>query len=454
MSLFIKNATLALPDAVISRGYVVIAGERISAVGAGDPPQALITQALLTEQQYPRIVDAAHMLILPGLVNAHTHLEQTFMRGYSAGHTLLDWLRQYIWKLQSAMTLDDIRLACTLGMVEALRGGATTLIQHYKLPFTREHSDVVLQTAEQMGLRLVLARAWADQGANGESPASIVADLARLFDEWHGAAEGRIHIANGPLAPWRCSAQTLQQATTLARQYDAITHCHMNETQDEVALTLKATGQRPVEWFAGLGLLGDDFHAVHGVWLSAQEQALLAQHHVTVTHCPVANMILASGVAPISALLRQGVNVALATDGPASNDGQDMIEAMRLAAYLARVSTLDPQALSPRQALEMATLHGARALGDVAGGRLAPGAPADLLLIDLNAAHIQPVSNPLAALVYNARGSDVDTVVVAGRVLMEHKRIVGLDEDALLAECRERAAHLAQRAGIERLETA
>jgi 5-methylthioadenosine/S-adenosylhomocysteine deaminase len=161
-------------------------------------------------------------------------------------------------------------------------------------------------------------------------------------------------------------------------------------------------------------------------------------------------MILASGIAPVAALLRQGVNVALGTDGPASNDGQDMVEMMRLAAYLARASTLDPQALSPRQALDMATVNGARALNglDAACGRLEAGAPADLILLDLNASHIQPVGNPLSAVVYSTHGSDVDTVIVNGRLLLADKQVTTLDEAGLLAECRERAAGLARRAGI------
>ncbi len=449
MSLILRNLAIALPAALISNGYLMIDGNRIAAIGAGNPPQTLIAQSLGATLQYPHIVDASHKLAIPGLINAHTHLEQTFMRGYSAGRSLLDWLHGYIWKLQAAMSLDDIRLACTLGMVEALRGGATTILQHFKLPYTHEHSDAVLQTAERLGVRLVLARGWADQGVNAESPASILADLERLFSQWHNGAGGRISIANGPLAPWRCSADTLQRTTGLARRHDAVTHCHMNETQAEVAMTVAAqAGQRPVEWFASLGLLGKDFHAVHGVWLSERERELLAQHGTTVTHCPAANMILASGMAPVPGLLAQGVNVALATDGPASNDGQDMIEMMRLAAYLGRVSTLDEQAMPPRQVLDMATAGGARALQRSDIGRLEAGAKADLVLLDMNAAHIQPAGNLLSALVYNACGSDVDTVFVNGRILMADKQVKVVDEDALLDECRERAAHLARRAGI------
>jgi 5-methylthioadenosine/S-adenosylhomocysteine deaminase len=235
----------------------------------------------------------------------------------------------------------------------------------------------------------------------------------------------------------------------LARAHNALTHCHISETQDEVAMTLKETGQRPIEWFASLGVLGDDLHAVHGVWLSDAEMKLLAQHGATVTHCPAANMILASGAAPIAKMKRIGVNVALATDGPASNDGQDMFEMMRLAALLARVTTMDAQTMPPRKAIDMATLGGATALKRTDVGRLEVGAKADLVMLDLNAAHIQPVGDVSASVVYNARGSDVDTVIVDGRVLMQNKQLVGLDEYALLAECRERAAHLAQRAGVD-----
>ncbi|BCX04724.1 MAG: N-ethylammeline chlorohydrolase [Candidatus Roseilinea sp.] len=450
MTLLIQNATLILPDRVVPRGYVLIEGDRIARAGEGEAPSSII--------HHPSsiVIDATHMVALPGLVNAHTHLEQTFMRGYSANRALLDWLKHYIWKLQGAMTPEDVRLAVTLGLVEAMRGGATTIIDHHKVPFSRRHTDVVLETADKLGVRLVLARAWADRGANAELPGAILDDLKRLFDEWHGAANGRIHIANGPLVPWRCSPETLRRTTELARRHGAITHCHMNETQAEVAMTLGETGMRPVEWFASLGILGPDFHAVHGVWLSDREIALLAQHGATVTHCPAANMILASGVAPIWKLVttkgtpegqgEHGINVALGTDGPASNDGQDMFEMMRLAAYLQRVTTLDERAMPPRRVIAMATVAGARAVGSPS---LRVGDKADLVLLDFDAAHIQPVGDVLASIVYNVRGSDVDTLIVDGRPLIQDKRVLCLDEQVLIAECRDRARHLAHRAGIE-----
>jgi 5-methylthioadenosine/S-adenosylhomocysteine deaminase len=452
--ILIDNATLVLPDRVIPRGTVRIDGDRIVEValpsleGKEPAPSASLGAEPTVARGEPHIIDGTHKILLPGLVNAHTHLEQTFMRGYSAGRALLDWLKNCIWKLQAAMDADDVRLAVTLGLVEAVRGGATTIVDHHKITWgggrgRSTHSDVVLEAAERFGVRFVLARAWADRGANAESPAAILADLERLFDAWPGPAGGRIRVANGPLAPWRCSAETLQRTTELARRRGGLNHCHMNETQDEVALALRETGMRPVEWFGSLGLLGPDFQAVHGVWLSDQEIKLLAKNNVTLVHCPAANMLLASGVAPIARLSSstgraQGIRLALATDGPASNDGQDMFETMRLAAYLQRVSTLNAQAMAPRQVIDMATQ----------GGAIAPGAKADLVLVDLNAAHIQPVGDVLASLVYNARGSDVDAVIVDGRILVEGKRVLGLDEGALLDECRDRARYLVRRAGL------
>ncbi len=455
---------LVLPDRVAS-GRILIEGDRISAIEReseyrSQKPEVRSqkSEAGIRNTQYA-IPNAQHAesqiqnpeskIALPGLINAHTHLEQTFMRGYSANRSLLDWLKHCIWKLQAAMTVEDVRLACMLGMIEALRGGATTVVHHFKLPVTPRHTEAVLQAAGQIGIRLALARAWNDRGANAESPDAILADFDRLYAEWHGAANGRITIANGPITPWRCSADMLRRTIELARRHGALTVCHVSETRDEVALTVQDTGRRPVEWFDALGVLGPDFHLIHGVWLSEAERDILARRGVAVVHCPAANMILASGVAPVTELLRQGVTVALGTDGPASNDGQDMIETMRLAAYLARVTTLDPQALPPRQVIDLATAHGARAVGNYDLGRLSPGAKADLITLDLNATHIQPIGDPLSAVVYNARGSDVDTVIVDGRVLIEDKRVLGLDEAALLDECRDRAAHLARRAGVE-----
>ena len=298
----IKGAFVALPGRVQPDCDVRISNDRIAVIGPD-----------LTAAPGDRVIDGAYSLVLPGLINAHTHLEQTFMRGYAANRALLDWLKNYIWKLQGAMDVDDVRLAATLGLVEAMRGGATTIIDHHKVPFSAAHTNVVLQAAQSLGIRIVLARAWSDQGTNAEPASAILDDLKRLFADWDGAAQGRIRIANGPLAPWRCSADLLQRTSALARAHGAFTHCHMNETQDEVALTLQQHGLRPVEWMAQLGVLGPDFHAVHGVWLADNEIKLLATQRARVIHCPAANMILASGIAPIEKLRRMGVALALAS---------------------------------------------------------------------------------------------------------------------------------------------
>lgn len=438
MAVLIQNATLVLANQVFPQTYLWVEENAEPVWGEGQPDVDWLAQQRQRVGRDLIEIDGTHKVLLPGLINAHTHLEQTFMRGYSANRALLDWLKNVIWKLQGAMDAEDVRLAATLGMVEAIRGGATTIIDHHKVPFSKAHTDGVLQAAEQLGVRLVLARAWADRGTNAESGQAILDDLQRLFAEWHGAANKRIHIANGPLVPWRCTPELLQRSSALARRHSAITHCHMNETQDEVAMTLRETGMRPLEWFDALGVLGPDFQAVHGVWLSDQEIKLLKRHDVSVTHCPAANMILASGAAPISRLLREGVRVRLGSDGPASNDGQDLFEMMRLAALLGKVSTHQAEAMPPSSVLAMAMqpLHDTVTLKN------------DWLLVEMNAAHIQPIGDVRASLIYNCRGSDVHTVIVDGRVLMANRQIVGLDEAALLEACRDRASRLARKAGL------
>jgi 5-methylthioadenosine/S-adenosylhomocysteine deaminase len=300
---------------------------------------------------------------------------------------------------------------------------------------------------------LTLARAWADRGANAEPPQSILDDLERLFertkDERRWTEDERllslvighssfVHIASGPLTPWRCSAETLCKTHELTQRYGGVTHIHVSETRDEVEMTLKETGLRPVAWLDSLGVLGPDTQIVHAVWVDEAEIELLAQRGALVVHCPVSNAVLGSGTAPVKAMRARGVHLRLGTDGPASNDTQDLIETIKWAVGLARVSTLDPTALAPADALAMAT-----------GGRtLACDTPADVILVDLDHSRAMPAHDTSSALALCSHGSDVDTVIVGGRLLMQDKRVLVVDEAALLDECRAAVRGLRARAGL------
>ncbi len=428
--LLIQGGAVLTSGGWLTPGYVTARGGTIESVGQGDPPPELAQGA-------ERVLGGLHHAVLPGMVNGHTHLSQTFMRGLAAGRPLLAWLNEIIWPLQNAMTVEDMHLAARLGLVENLLSGVTTVVDHHKVCPTPEHTEAVCAAAEDIGLRLVLARAWADRGGNAEDPQRILADLERLFETWHGSQ--RIRIANGPLAPWRCSPEMLQQTRSLAARFGAPTHIHLSETEAEVRKTLGEEGQWPVAWLDKLNVLGEDTQVVHGVWLDPDEIDTLAARGVLLVHCPVSNAVLGSGIAPLASLSKAGIRLRLGSDGPASNDSQDLFEAMKAALYLARAAARDPMQLSPADVLSWAT----------DGRVLAAGAEADVILVDLATPRAAPVHDPTSALVLSACAADVDTVIVDGEVLMENRQPRGLDLGRLLDDCRLAAVALRRRAGLD-----
>jgi 5-methylthioadenosine/S-adenosylhomocysteine deaminase len=457
---------------VLDRGYVAITGARISAVAAGPAPAEL--RAASTT-----VLDATNMAVMPGMVNAHSHLFQTFIRGLADDKTLLPWLAAAIWPVGQTMSADEAYLSGLLGLVENIRSGATTVIDNQYLHCDNATDAAYCRAATTTGVRFMIARGWADRNyhpAFQETPDQVVDAMTRLYEAWDGRAEDRIRVAFGPLIPWGCSESTLVRTVELARRWGVPTHIHTAETREEVQMSVDATGLRHVEWLDKLGVLGPDVHIVHAVWLDDHEIARVAETGTTVVHCPVSNAYLASGIARVKEMIASGVTVALATDGPGSNNSQDMLETLKFAACLQKVGTLDPTALLPEDVLRMACVNGARAFaaGDQNGdgvrgsedgatlhspdrrrlrrslpsGTLEVGAQADVVLVDLDSPRMQPVWRVPSALVYNANGGDVDTVIVAGRVLMRDKEIVCLDEKALLEECRHAGRKLVERAGI------
>jgi 5-methylthioadenosine/S-adenosylhomocysteine deaminase len=450
MTILIENgAIVPLADdlpAVLDPGYVLIRDDRIETVATGAPPDEMRASAA-------EIIDARHMAVIPGLVNAHTHLFQTFIRGLADDKTLLPWLAAAIWPVGAAMGAEEAYLAGLLGLVENIRSGATAVIDNQYLHSDNRTDAAFCRAARDVGCRFTIARGWADHDYHPifqETPEQVIDAMTALYEGWHGAADGRIRVAFGPLIPWGCSEATLQRTVALARQWGVATHLHTAETREEVQMSLAATGLRHVHWLDRLGILGPDLQLVHSVWLDDSEIERVAATGTMVVHCPVSNMYLASGIAPVVKLLRAGVPVALATDGPGSNNSQDMLETLKFTACLQKVGTLDATALLPEDVLRMACVDGAAAVGLPQGqlGRLAAGAKADVVLVDLNSPRMQPVWRVPSALVYNANGGDVDTVIVDGRVLMRGKRVICLDEAALLDECRAAAKSLFKRAGV------
>ncbi|MEA4909058.1 MAG: amidohydrolase [Chloroflexi bacterium] len=449
MNILIKNGAVVPLTAdrpgVLNPGYVWIEGDRIGQVGAGAPPPEL-------EQAAEQVIDASQKAVIPGMVNAHSHLFQTFIRGMADDKTLLPWLKAAIWPVGAVMGEEEAYLSGLLGLVENIRSGATAVIDNQYLHTDRRSDDAFCRAAQEVGVRFRIARGWADTNYHPvfmETPDQILEAMTHLYETWHNQANGRIQVEFGPLIPWGCSAETLQRTVALARQWGVGTHLHTAETREEVQMSLDATGLRHVHWLEQLGVLGPDVQLVHCVWLDDSEIERIAATGTVVVHCPVSNMYLASGVAPVLKMLAQGVPVALASDGPGSNNSQDMLETLKFTACLHKVHNLDATALLPEQVLEMACLGGARAFGQADLGRLQPGYKADVVIVDLDSPLMQPVWSAVSALVYNANGGDVDTVIVDGQVLMQDKHITCLDEKALLQECRQAAGRLLERAGIQ-----
>lgn len=446
-TILIENAAIVtLNDAmdIFPQGYIFIEGNRIEAVGAGEP-EPVMTKADVR-------IDAAYMAVMPGMVNAHTHLFQTFLRGLADDKPLLDWLKTAIWPVAKVLSEEDAHIAALLGLVENIRSGVTAVIDHQYIHTEPGNDDGICRAADEVGIRFMLARGWTDFGyhpAFMESPEKIITETTRLRDRWQVQGNGRTQVEFAPLIPWGCSDETMLRTHEISQAWGSGTHIHVAETQAEIEMNLELRGSRHIEWLHNLGVLGPNVQLVHSVWLEDYELDWIAQSGAVVVHCPVSNMYLASGVARIPEMRKRGIRVALASDGPGSNNSQDMFSVMKTTILLQKVNTLDAMVLLPEDALRMACRDGAFAFGmPNAIGSLQPGLRADVVLVNLNSPFVMPVHKIASALVYNATPRDVDTVIVDGRILMLHKEIVVLDEGALLAKARAQCNDLFLRAGV------
>jgi 5-methylthioadenosine/S-adenosylhomocysteine deaminase len=422
----ITNAQILVPGGW-QQGDILIQDGRIAAIGE-IPPQSGSDLRLST-------FDADGMAVIPALLNGHTHLSQTFMRGLAGGRPLLSWLKELIWPLQNAMSEEVLELAALLGLAENIRSGVGTLVDHHKITRAPAFTEAIIRAAKKSGLRVTVARAWSDQGGGAESPQAILDELEMFFRQ----SNEQVTFASGPLTPWRASAETLVKTHALARQFDSFTHIHVSETAAEVQMTLDETGLRPVAWLDSLGILDPHCQVVHAVWVDEAEIDLLAERGVPVVHCPVSNAVLGSGIAPVKAMLAKDVSLRLGSDGPASDDTQDCFENMKAALLFARASSLDAAALSPRQALEMAT----------ASSGLAVDQPADLCLVDLETVWSAPVHGLDSALALCVRAGDVRAVMVDGEWLMSDGKLTTLDEEVIIKESQSAVKILRKKAGLD-----
>ncbi|MFD0692587.1 amidohydrolase family protein [Paenibacillus sp. GCM10027628] len=437
----IYNGTVLTMDSentIHKSGYVYIEHDVIREVGVWRGDGSL--DHLKTQAAY--VHDASGKVIIPGIINGHTHLFQTFMRGVSDHSPLAEWLREIIWPMSLAMEPEDFYLAALIGCIENLKSGATYIMDHHYIHTYPENDESVLRAMVDSGIRGHLARGGSDLAGEvrlRETEEQIFGGTDRLLDEWDGAASGRIKVALGPLNLYGCSRGYLERAAVFSRDRKLISHVHVAETSGQIDNTMERYGLRNLELLHDVGLLGEQTQVVHGIWLDDGELELIRDKKASVIHCPVSNMYLASGVARVPEMLRMGINVALGTDGPGSNNCQDNLEVLKFTACLHKVNELDATLLPPMDILRMATVNGAKAVGRSADlGSLEPGKNADLVTVDMQKAHISPVHRATSALVYNANGNDVDLVIVNGQVVVEGGKSTWIDEQEVIQRAQQR----------------
>ena len=428
--LLLTNGIVLTMDAEGNRiedGGVAIVGNRIAAVGPA---------AVIQNWTAPQVIDARCGIIMPGLINTHTHAAMTCFRGLADDLPLMDWLEQHIFPAEARLDENKVYGAALLACAEMILSGTTTFCDMYLF------EDAVARAASSAGVRAVVGEVLYDfPSPNYGDVEQGFAYTEKMIDTWRG--DPLITVAVEPHSPYLCAPDLLQRAADIARRHHLPLVIHVSETRSEVEQMQQRYGCTPVEFLAKHGILSDNLLACHCVVLSEEDLESLQDHDVKVSHNPESNMKLASGIAPVPQMLQRGICVGLGTDGCASNNNLDLFLEMSSAAKLHKVSTLDPTVLDAETVLRMATIDGARALGlDDRIGSLEQGKDADIIVIDTRQPHLTPMYNPVSHLVYAANGADVACTIVNGRVLMENRRLCSLDVDKVIEEVERIAAEI------------
>ena len=440
VDLIVSGGTVVIMDgarAVYQDGSLAVRGDSIVAVG----PRAEI------ESHYrgAQVIDARGHLVLPGFINGHTHVPMTLFRGLHDDVTLNDWLYKYIFPAEAKNVNEEfVRWGTRLAAAEQIRAGVTTFADMYYF------EDAIAEETKGAGMRGVLGETFIDFPApDNKSEAEMLAYTEKFLKRWQG--DPLIHAAVAPHSIYTCSKKTLQDAAALARKYHAPILIHVAEMKKELEDSEKANGMSPVQYLEKIGVLGPDIVAAHCIFVDEADRKLLAERGTGCVHNPSSNMMIASGVSRVPEMRAAGVAVGLGTDGPAgSNNDLDLMEEIDLAAKLAKISKMDPLALGAKDVVAMATIDGARAVHmDKEIGSLEAGKKADLLLISLNEPNAVPMYDIYAQIAYSLKGSDVDTVVIGGRVVMRDRKLLTVDEPAVLEKARDYGNAVKKSLGME-----
>lgn len=422
-SILIKNTTIIGTD--IKKGSLLIEDDKIVSINEN-----------LNSKDADVIINGEGKVLIPGMVNTHTHLSMTLLRGFADDYTLETWHNDYILPVEANLTGEHCYAAALLACVEMIKSGTTTFNDMYFF------MDYLARAVDESGIRGTISHGMLDFGDEEKRKAEYKESL-RIIKKCHNTADGRIKVALGPHTPHTCSIELLNWVRKKADDRGIPIHIHVAETELEVQKILDLYGARPFEYLDEIGFLKDDVLAAHAVWLSENEMDIIKEKKVKISHNPASNMKLASGISPVAKMMDKGIHLSLGTDGAASNNNLDMLEEMKIAALLQKVDNLDPTVLNAGEVFKMATIGGATALGmEHEIGTIEVDKKADIVLVDMQAPHLTPFRNPLSHLVYSAQGGDVDTVICNGQILMQEKEILILDEKEVIQQAEEAAKDL------------
>ena len=414
---------------ILDPGAIVMKDGRIIAVGA--------KESLENRFKAKETIDATGKLVMPGLINTHTHASMVIFRGFADDLPLQEWLENYIWPAEAKyITPETVHLGTLLAIAEMIHSGTTTFNDMYFF------EDEVAKAAKLAGMRAVVGEGVLDfPTPNKKTPLEGLEYTEMLIKKWQD--DPLITVAVAPHAPYTCSSEVLKAAKDLSDKYNVPLHTHLSETKKEVKAIKKKYGLSPVAYLNELGILDDNLIAAHCVHLTKEDISLIVQRKVGVAHNPESNMKLASGVALIPDLLDAGAKIGLGTDGAASNNDLDMFEEMDTTAKLHKVLKFDPTVIDAKTVVEMATIGGAKILGlDDQIGSIEEGKRSDIIILNLNKPHLTPLYNPYSQIVYATDAADVETVIIEGMVVMRNHKILTINEEEIMQDVRVLAAKI------------
>ena len=418
--------TMVEDEEPLSGASIDIADGKIVNIRMNDEPDRVVPV-------HTKIMDAKNCIVMPGLINGHTHLAMTLFRGFADDLPLKDWLFDKIFPAEAAfLNPETVYWGSLLGCLEMISSGTTCLADGYFF------QDETVHAIHQSGLRGLVAQGVLDFPAPGvEDPGDNLKVAGKFIEKWRDYSD-RIVPGMFCHSPSTCSDHTLKDALEISRTYDVPLQIHLSETQDEVVEIMGQKGKRPVHYLDELGLVCEDLIAAHAIHLEEEEVRCLKRAGAKVVHLPESNMKLASGVMKSAEMIAMGLTVGLGTDGCASNNNLDLFREMDTAAKLAKVVSYDPTRLTAKTVLEMVTSKGASVLGfEESIGTLQKGKQADIIIVDLDSPHLCPIYDPASALVYSATGADVKDVIVGGQVLMENREFLTLDPEEIMDRVRQ-----------------